>query len=625
MRMDTAQADSLVATWSHMPATATLLAAILLLALLAYAIALASGFRIRRWLTGDASPRSLHSTLAIGLFLMTTLPMISLALVMADRSERAQKDLASDRLDATATGIAASLDQIIDKQLTGMVEVARNIERSGSMAPDELFEWLALHNTIYDDFLTMLVANADGEVVVAGKLEGDRVRRMPITGHDVSDRSYFRVPKSTGRAFVSEAFRGRGLGTDPIIGVSAPFSFEGEVFSGIVEGSLNLAMFRRYESQFQLGAARLVITDQTGRIIYSTAPETHAVLDTLAQVDPLLTASAPDASSDTASDLVARARTAQGWRVYLSLPLAPIAENIRREYLTAWFWVGAAIVISSLLALVIARRVTRPLGRLRRTLESAELDDEITPIEPHADAPSEVALVFSHLNGMRDRLAAAYRELQDSLAAEAEAREALAAREQVIKQKSLELLRANEELEHISRTDKLTGLANRRAFTESADVAWRTAARADTHVALIMVDIDYFKRYNDRYGHPAGDTCLRRVADVLRGAAGRALDVVARYGGEEFIIILTDSGLDAAVQVADRVRAGVAAMRMEHNASPFGIVTVSAGVASGKPAGNDRFEDILEQADAALYAAKGAGRNFVSSLPDPADTAGAAS
>ncbi len=623
--MDTAQSDSLVVSWSLLPTSATLFAALLLLALLVYAVALASGFRIRRWLTGDASPRTLHSTLAIGLLLMTTLPMISLALIMADRSERAQRDLASDRLQATATGIAASLDQVIDKQLTGMVEVARNIERSGTMDPDALYEWVALHNSVYDDFLTMLVADADGRVIVAGKLEGDGVRRMPIAGHDVSDRSYFRVPKSTGEAYVSDAFRGRGLGTDPIVAVSAPFAMGDDTFSGIVEGSLNLSTFERFQTQFQLDAAELVLTDQAGRIVYSTTPETHPVLELLMPDDPLLAPAPADRTFDADADLVASTSSTQGWNVYLRLPVAPIAENVRRDYLTAWFWVAAAIVISSLLALVIARRVTRPLGRLRRTLESAELDDEITPIEPHADAPSEVALVFSHLNGMRDRLAAAYREVQDSLDAEAKAREALAAREKIIAQKSRELLRANEELERISRTDKLTGLANRRAFTESADVAWRTAARANTQVALIMVDLDYFKRYNDRYGHPAGDTCLRRVADVLRGAAGRALDVVARYGGEEFIIILTDSGLDAAVQVADRVRAGVAAMRMEHTASPFGIVTVSAGVASGLPAGDDRFDDVLEQADAALYAAKGAGRNFVSSLPDPADTAGQAS
>ena len=125
-----------------------------------------------------------------------------------------------------------------------------------------------------------------------------------------------------------------------------------------------------------------------------------------------------------------------------------------------------------------------------------------------------------------------------------------------------------------------------------------------------MIDIDHFKLYNDHYGHPAGDGCLRRVADALR-ATVRGTDLVTRYGGEEFTVVLPGADLTTAVQIAERARAAVVALGQEHAAAAAGVVTVSVGVAAITPSALASADQLIERADVELYRAKRSGRNQV--------------
>jgi diguanylate cyclase (GGDEF)-like protein len=126
-----------------------------------------------------------------------------------------------------------------------------------------------------------------------------------------------------------------------------------------------------------------------------------------------------------------------------------------------------------------------------------------------------------------------------------------------------------------------------------------------------MIDIDEFKKYNDRYGHQGGDDCLKRVAESLKNTLGRASDVVARYGGEEFVVVLPGSDQQAAIATAERLRQQVEKLAMPHEAATSGnrVVTISVGAASYKPTDKDRAETLLSAADQALYGAKHGGRN----------------
>jgi diguanylate cyclase (GGDEF)-like protein/PAS domain S-box-containing protein len=172
--------------------------------------------------------------------------------------------------------------------------------------------------------------------------------------------------------------------------------------------------------------------------------------------------------------------------------------------------------------------------------------------------------------------------------------------------------RAEMALKTLAAKDGLTGLANRRSFDEALDMEWSRAQRTGKPLALLFVDVDHFKLFNDRHGHQNGDECLRAVAAVISKNAFRPIDLAARYGGEEFAIILPGTGLEGASKVADRLREAVVDLRIAHGASGAGPwVTLSIGVAThipGTDAGSDWF---LGQADQALYAAKHLGRNRV--------------
>jgi len=157
--------------------------------------------------------------------------------------------------------------------------------------------------------------------------------------------------------------------------------------------------------------------------------------------------------------------------------------------------------------------------------------------------------------------------------------------------------------------DGLTGVANRRCFDERLATEWRRAARHSRPLALLMLDVDHFKRFNDRYGHQAGDDCLRRVASAIRSALLRPGDLVARYGGEEFACVLPETDLDGALTVANGIEQRVRALQIEHADSDVcNVVSLSVGVAACTPEPEGDPMRLLALADAQLYRAKHTGR-----------------
>ena len=191
----------------------------------------------------------------------------------------------------------------------------------------------------------------------------------------------------------------------------------------------------------------------------------------------------------------------------------------------------------------------------------------------------------------------------------------------------LRVKRMADELRRIATVDVLTGVANRRRFDDALEQEWRRTRRTCEPLALLMIDVDHFKLFNDRYGHPAGDTCLRSVAQALCGTSLRPGDLVARYGGEEFAVLLPHTHRGGAEHVAQAILEGVAALAIAHGASPTaGHVTVSVGIAcydqdspgwqasaaesraAERPGEYPSPSDLVKAADQALYAAKDAGR-----------------
>ncbi len=180
-----------------------------------------------------------------------------------------------------------------------------------------------------------------------------------------------------------------------------------------------------------------------------------------------------------------------------------------------------------------------------------------------------------------------------------------------------QLERSNAMLERLSTIDGLTGIYNRRRFDEVLDLEWRRAIRIQSPLAMIIMDLDYFKNYNDRYGHLAGDACLRSVAETMNDALKRPSDMLARYGGEEFAAILPGTPADHAAQLAEQMRQEILGLAIDHACSlGEGCVTVSMGVASMIPTRGTEPAVLISAADTALYEAKQSGRNRVVIHPD---------
>jgi diguanylate cyclase (GGDEF)-like protein len=266
--------------------------------------------------------------------------------------------------------------------------------------------------------------------------------------------------------------------------------------------------------------------------------------------------------------------------------LAARIERLEREYFQSALVAGPVFLIVFLyLSAGAYLAVMASIQGLRDGAHRLAKGDFSTPIAlPNKDELHSVAVSF---NDMSQQL-----ELRS-----AEAR-----------QHTISLEEINQKLEILSTTDGLTGIANRRYFDTTLAREWRKAQRTGQPLTVALLDVDWFKKYNDCYGHQAGDECLVRVAQVLSRGVGRAGDLVARYGGEEFAFIALNCDGEHAQGLAENICKALAELALPHAKSDFGVVTISVGVASMVSAADHTPESLLKTADQALYRAKETGR-----------------
>jgi diguanylate cyclase (GGDEF)-like protein len=270
-----------------------------------------------------------------------------------------------------------------------------------------------------------------------------------------------------------------------------------------------------------------------------------------------------------------------------------------------------SLLLAGLIMWLFNRTVTVHVQQVARHLE------EVTPtnlqqplkLQRRVARPDELSQLEAGVNHLQDTLCeylARQRRDERDLAAH---RDRLA---ELVDEQTAELRSANAQLQTLSRSDPLTGLANRRHFDDVKDTEWRRAQRLGQPLSVLLCDVDHFKRYNDAYGHAQGDVCLQQVAAVLRTTFSRAGELAARIGGEEFAVLLPGLNADQAREAAGRLRQALAALNIAHADSPVAAhLTLSVGVAQFDPDTMDSFETLLHQADQALYRAKRQGRDQV--------------
>ncbi len=296
------------------------------------------------------------------------------------------------------------------------------------------------------------------------------------------------------------------------------------------------------------------------------------------------------ATSFTAADLdgttrvFATARLGDNTHLVVGEDRGQVLANINHQINVAYIVIAAAVLFALLGTWWGSERfILRPLRTLATKAERYGGGD----FSLHAGAfkwPPE----FAPLNQALERMA-----------------QQLAARENV-------LIEENRQLETLAQLDGLTGVANRRSFDARLRAEWSASAQSSQPLSLLMIDVDHFKRFNDRYGHPAGDACLKAIAACLSRGELRRNDFIARYGGEEFAVVLPALTSAAAMEIAERLRLAVFALALENNQSPLGRITISVGVAGLVSDGSKDAGALIEAADAALYNAKRRGRNVVS-------------
>ncbi|QWP76734.1 diguanylate cyclase [Lysobacter sp. K5869] len=450
----------------------------------------------------------------------------------------------------------------------------------------------------YPSILTLIATDARGKVI--GAAPAKVVPRA--IGLDVAYRDYFRVPARTGRDYVSDAFVGRGIGSDPLVVVSVP-RFRDGAFDGVIEASLSPEQL--YDDGAR-GDFETVLLDRSGRVIHASAAMGLRFMQRAADSRFAAALGELDGPAERrglavmpggARAFVARARARDGWTVYAVGP----RERAAREAMERVVFMSQALLLAVLGAALAFGWYARTLGRasslllqrLRALAAGAPPDPDGAPA--HAPMPEELQPVLDAIVDLSARLDHAHAELRQSLAE----------RENEVVQRTAQLREALTELDRVARTDPLTGACNRRGGEEFVQALIARAPRRG--VAVLLIDVDHFKAYNDRYGHRAGDDALRAAVAAIRAQIREESDALVRTGGEEFCVLMPEASVARAIETARAALLGVHRAAIEHRDSEHGRLTCSIGVAFAAAA--EELDAAMDRADAALYRVKRRGRN----------------
>ncbi len=418
-----------------------------------------------------------------------------------------------------------------------------------------------------------------------------------LVGVDISDRPYFKKMQETRGFVLSDYLFGRAS-NQPTMVAAYPVAAVDQDEDAFVIATINLDWMSL--AMGNLGGrpgVSAVLVDGAGTVV-AAPPDQASMVGRPLDHMPLLSAIATQALgadtsnkgsvSFTASDGTRRAASfariaGTGSRLIVSIDEAKVSAGINRDIRTAYFQLAFVCVFVLIGALIAAEKlIIQPIEIMAAMTKKFGQGDWSARVS-RAGLPAEFVPLARAFNAMAAHLG----------------------------QRERELVATNDRLTVIASIDMLSGLANRRGFQSRLDFEWLKALQSSSEVALLMIDVDHFKLYNDSYGHPEGDVCLSRLGEALAATADETGGFAGRYGGEEFCLLLPNFNAARALQVGETVRAAIQDLGMPHATSAYQYVTVSVGVACATPSEAQAPKDLIEAADAALYAAKHRGRNAV--------------
>ncbi|UVW29743.1 sensor domain-containing diguanylate cyclase [Massilia sp. H6] len=509
-------------------------------------------------------PAVQHAILVLSLFCALLVAAQAWSAWSAQRSRLAEHAAATSNMAGALSAQAAGSLRIVDTVLMSVVE---RVEQDGldQRASNRLRSHMRNMVGQVKELHGLFVYGADGSWLVSSL---DR----PLAGNN-QDRDYFQYHlKNKDRGtHIGAPVRSRSSGVW-ILPVSRRIDNPDGSFGGVALGSVRIDFFADLYDSFDVGKAGVILLAlDNGTVVYRRPFNEKLIGQNIANgaVFKLYWKNGPVGTAMMQSKVDGVVRL-YSYRHLDNFPLLVATAESKQEILAEWQ--KSTLLLSAVTVLVVLLLAGVGARLVRQMIIRNQMEDELVLAKEH-------------------------------------------------------LQERNQELTVLATRDGLTGIANRRHFEETLRLELRRAARTGAPVSLLLIDIDFFKKYNDRYGHVAGDASLRQVASALRDGLGRPSDQVARYGGEEFAVVLPGTGAVGARYVAERLRLAVLELGIEHPDNPAGIVTISAGAASfhagpGEAGDPDLF---VTRADALLYRAKADGRNRVCSDLDNTESAEASS
>lgn len=547
-------------------------------------------------------PWRLRTELARVLVLSALLPALVFgATLLWSQWQRDRGDLLV-RLGSNAQLSANAIDEFLQGHLSGVTLL------SGSALHDSRPLGLDLQKLLrtYPAMLGAFSTDRDGVIVAA---QGEGGPQMMASGQSAAQLQWFQVPRDTGNPYVSNAFRTQEYGNDAMVAVAAPLVLNG-AFDGVMQASIPIERFTRLRSDnLRRRGFELLVLDRGNRVVHASQGLRWRVLQATGKRGVQLRQGAAQLGQIREARVMAgllrggggayvsAVQMRAGWTVAVVAP--------RERFLSPWLprlglLFGLLTITGVGLAMALRRLrqlLAGSMGHLVDSLHGYALGGTLDARQL-ARMPEELQPLAAGIGDLASRMNAAFDQL----------RQVLDQQEHVIAARTESLREAVSELDRLSRTDALTGSLNYRGFQDVGRQLWEAARASEAPLAVLALDIDHFKRYNDLYGHAEGDGALRRFAGAVGSALLHADDVLARRGGEEFVVFLPGSTLEQALKVGERVCERVRGADIVHAASPEGRLTVSIGVAA-MCAEDAELEQMLARADAAMYRAKTAGRN----------------
>jgi diguanylate cyclase (GGDEF)-like protein len=433
---------------------------------------------------------------------------------------------------------------------------------------------------------TLLIVGKDGRV--------ECLTNSILVGVDLSDRPYISKARETRELVFSDTLFAK-LTNQPAVMAAYPVSAISADADSVILAGINLDWTSTIMSNLGgRSGISAVLVDGKGTVLAAPADQAGVIGHALDIILPLsaekaISSDEPQGSfsfvaTDGSKRAVSFARIAgTQLRVIVSIDEAKVSAEINRDIRIAYLQLGFVCLFVLLGALIAAEKlIVHPIEMMASVAQRFGQGDWSVRA-PSKSLPAEFVPLARAFNATAARLG----------------------------QRERELIATNDRLIVMASIDMLTGLANRRGFQSRLDFEWMKAQQHGSGLSLLMIDVDYFKLFNDTYGHPEGDACLARLGETLTGIAHETMGFAGRYGGEEFCLLLPNTAPDRALEIGEMVRTTVQDLAIPHRVSSHQAVTVSVGVASTKPNETQQPGELIEAADAALYAAKHRGRNAV--------------